>query len=219
MNVFGQVNQGCLPGSDKIQERNRINRIQQNAITVIDGRAMAFVKGVKNLENLFFPIGGNLFALFHHGPNQWFGQKAKKCLGVDKSSGNPDQLNDPVSESGGKLDADTQLDAHDPAGFQEFCGKLGLNMVVIDDTKPSKSHDPGIHDQMCGGFSSFGVDIVDMVIKGQLIPRLLHFQQMIPPELLTDDTGFAHCRHPKIMGQFQLADGVSLGTDQLLHDL
>src|SRR5659263_529811 len=45
---------------------------------------------------------------------------------------------------------------------------------------------------------------MDMVVKGQLVPLLRHFQKMILGELLPDNTGFTGVDRREIMGQLQM---------------
>ena len=88
--------------------------------------------------------------------------------------------------------------------FEELFCHLGLNVIIIDDGQEAHSLDPGVHDQMRRGFSSLGVGVMDMVVKGQLIPFLRHFQKMVFFEFGPDNAGLARRRDAKVMGQEQL---------------
>ena len=103
--------------------------------------------------------------------------------------------------------------------FHEFGGIFRFDVVIVDDPKAPNSFDPGVHDQVGGGFTPFGVGIVDMVVEGELVPRLGHFQKVVKAKLAAHHAGLAGGGGAKIVGQLQLADLVAVGPDQFFHDL
>jgi len=67
------------------------------------------------------------------------------------------------------------------AAIAQLGGDLRQHVVVVDHREPADALDPGVHDQMGGGFASFRVGVVDMVVEGDLVPLLRHFQEMVTP--------------------------------------
>ncbi len=177
VNEFRQMKQGSLAGFDKCQESGWINGFQGYAVCLIDRRKMPPVEGIQNLQDLLLAVFGNLAAFFHQRPDRCFRQKTEKGLGIDKPSGNPDQLHIAAAEAGGIFDADTHRDSHDFSCFQKLSGKRGLDVIVVDHAQPANSFDPGIHDQVGGGLAALGVYIVNMVVKCQMVPFFGQFQQ------------------------------------------
>ena len=50
------------------------------------------------------------------------------------------------------------------------------------------------------GFTSLGVGVVNMVVKGNLVPIFRHFKQVVPCQLPTNQARFPGYGHTKIMG-------------------
>ena len=116
-------------------------------------------------------------------------------------------------------DPDPDLDAHDLPGFEELRRRLGRHEVVVDHGQAADSLDPGVHDQVGGGFAALGVGVMDVVIEGDLVPLLGHLQEMVALQLLADQARSARGGHPEVMGQFELPFGIPLDPDELLHGL
>ena len=136
-----------------------------------------------------------------------FGQEAQKGLGIRKTPGDPDQLGILVAIAAGKFDSDPNVDVQYLRRFQQLCGKARFDVVVMDHTQPPDSFDPGIHYQVGRRLASFGVGIMNMVVKGDLIPLLRHFQQVVLSQLLTHNARFARSRPAKFVRQLQLLGG------------
>ena len=92
-------------------------------------------------------------------------------------------------------------------------------MIVINHLEPADPLDPGIHDQVGRRFAPLGVNVMDMIIRRDLVPRLRHLNKMKPFQLLPDNAGFSRSRHTEIVRQFQLPVVITLCLDQLFHDL
>ena len=69
------------------------------------------------------------------------------------------------------------------------------------------------------GFTSLGVGVVNMVVKGNLVPIFRHFKQVVPCQLPTNQARFPGYGHSKIMGQLKSIPKVPLFSDQFFHDL
>ncbi len=89
----------------------------------------------------------------------------------------------------------------------------------MDDPQAADALDPGIHDEVSGRFAALGVDVVHMVVEGDLVPFLGHLQQVMLLELAADDAGLARSGHPEIVGQLQLAPRIAVSSNQAFHDL
>jgi hypothetical protein len=72
---------------------------------------------------------------------------------------------------------------------------------------------------MCRRFSSFGVSIMDMIIKGELIPLFRHLNEMIICQFFSYATRITRGNNPKIMSQLELAHFVIPTAHKLLHNL
>ena len=117
------------------------------------------------------------------------------------------------------LDADVHVHVHDGGRFQQFRGRFLAHEMVVDNGQAPDALDPGVHDEMSGRFAALGVGVVDVVVEGELIPGLGHFQEMVLGQQATHHPGLAGHGGPEIMGQFQLAAGIGPGAHELLHDL
>ncbi len=67
-------------------------------------------------------------------------------------------------------------------------------------------------------FAALGVDVVYVVVEGQLIPGFRHLQQVVAPQHFSDDAGFPAGHPPEIMGQLELFNFIAVGPYQILHD-
>ena len=81
-----------------------------------------------------------------------------------------------VPESRVKLNADSNVDFQDFGGFEEFGRKAGFDKIIMNHPQALDAFYPCVHDKMGGRFASLGVDIVDMIVKGDLIPIFGHLQ-------------------------------------------
>ena len=170
-------------------------------------------------DHVLLLVAGGLAAGLHDGHHRRFNQKTEELLGVREAARSPDELDVLVAEAGGELDADADVDVHDPGGFEQFGREPGLDEVVVDDPQLADALDPRIHDEVGRGFAALGVDVVDMVVEGDLVPFLGHFQEVVTLELPADDPRVAGGCRPEVVRQFELPAGVAVGPDQLLHGL
>ncbi len=177
------------------------------------------VERPKDLKDVALLVFQHLLALLHELDDMGFGQETEKRLGIGQSPGNPDKGDVAIPEPCGKFDADPKIDVHDLRRLDELGNKPGRDVMVVDHPQPAYPLDPCVHDQMGGGFAALGVGIVDMVVKGDLIPLFGHFKKVVSLELVPDQPGLARGRGPEIVGKLQLLEIVAPCPDKLLHDL
>ena len=72
---------------------------------------------------------------------------------------------------------------------------------------------------MGGTFAAEGIGVVNVVVKGQLVPLLGHFRQVVAGQHLAHGPGRALHGTTKVVGQPQLFALVAVGADHVLHDL
>ena len=72
---------------------------------------------------------------------------------------------------------------------------------------------------MGGRLASLGVDVVHVVVEGDLVPGFGHLHQVVAGQLAPHDARLARSGGAEIVGQGQLARLVTLGAHQFLHDL
>ena len=219
MDEFRQVDQRSLPGAHELQKFPLFRRGQGNAVFEVQCFAMDPVEFVQHLQHVFLVKARHLPAFVHEFPNAFLGEKAQKRLGVGKAPRRPDQFDVASPESGVELDAQAHRDSHDFRGLLEFLCGPGFDIVVVDDPQTADSLDPGVHNQMGGGFAPLGVEVVHVVVEGDLIPVLGHFQKMVFTKLLAHDPGLSGRSQAERVGQFQLPGVIPVRPDHLLHDL
>jgi len=128
-------------------------------------------------------------------------------VGPGQSARGPDDLDRPVLVAGQTLDADVHVHVHDGGRFQQFRGRFLAHEMVVDDGQTPDALDPGIHDEVGGRLAALGVGIVDMVVEGELVPCLGHFQEMVLGQQAAHHPGLAGHGGPEIMGQLQAGGG------------
>ena len=138
---------------------------------------------------------------------------------VEESLQFPDEADELAAESRPQLDADAHVDVEDGAGLEQLRHHLLVHMVVVDHGELADALDPGVHEQVGGRLAALGVGVVDMVVKGELVPLLGHLQQVMPGQLRLDQPRSAGVDHAEVVGQLELAQFVAPAADQLLHDL
>ena len=219
MNKFGQVQLGFLPDTDKCQKLVGLNQRKIDAQFLVECWSMHVVEFTQQIHDILLLVQGNAAPGLHELDYRRFGQKAQKGLGIGEAPGDPDQLGILVAISAGEFDSDPNVDVQYPRRFQQLGGKARFDVVVVDHAQPSDPFDPGIHYQVGRRLASFGVGIMNMVVKGNLIPLLGHFQQVVMPQLLTHNARFARSRPAKFVRQLQLFAVITVGPHQVLHDL
>jgi len=185
----------------------------------IQYRTVAGVELLEDIENISLLVARYLAPLDHCLFDPWFPEELEQVVVIEKTFQLPDDTDKFFPEPGRNLDADADMDAKNTSCFQQFLCHFPVNMVVVDYGQFADTLDPGIHEQVGGGFSALGVGVVDMVVKGELIPRLRHFQEMIFFQFGPDQARFTGAGHTKVMGELQLLQLVSLMADQFFHDL
>ncbi len=218
VNEFRQMQQRCLAQTHKIRKVSRFQGRQIHAQIAIKNGTMMPVETVEHGHHMPALIFGHLTTLIHQGAYRGLPEKFNEIIGIGKPPGNPDKLGETVIKPGGKFYADPHHDPHDGSGLKQFGRGFRSDKIIIDHPQAPDTLDPGIHNQVSGGFPAFGVGIVHMIIKSKLVPFFGHFQKMIFPQIGTHDAGLAHGHQPEIMGQDQLPVIVSAGPDQILHD-
>ncbi len=216
---LGKMQLGFLPDADKPEKLRFVDRQHSDAEAAVELQA---VNGVELLEQADYellliargPLTGR-----HEVHDRRFGQKAQEGLSIGEPAGYPDELHVLVAEARVILDADAHVDVENPGGLEQLGGETRFDEVVVDDPQPANAFDPGIHDEVGGRLAALGVDVVHMVVEGDLVPFLGHFQQVVLLELAADDAGLAGGGHPEVVGQLQLAPGVAIGPHQVFHDL
>ena len=138
---------------------------------------------------------------------------------IEKALQLPEKADELAAEPGGQLDADADMDVENGPGFKQFLDHLLFDMVVIDHGDFTDALDPGVHQQVGGRFPPLGVGIVDMVVKGILVPLLWHLEQVVLAQFRPHPPRLAGKDHAEIVGQLQLPQLIALAADQLLHDL
>ncbi|MEA2060315.1 MAG: hypothetical protein U9P10_07390 [Thermodesulfobacteriota bacterium] len=91
--------------------------------------------------------------------------------------------------------------------------------MVVNDSESANPFYPCVHDEMCRGLAALGVGIVDMVVKGDLVPLFGHLKEVVGLEIMPDKSGLTKGGGPEIMGKLQLLKVVSPCPDKLLHNL
>ena len=118
-----------------------------------------------------------------------------------------------------KFQADTHGNARNFCGTQNLARGLWLHPVFVGHGKRPHALDPGIHDQVGGGFAALGVGIVHMVVKSQLVPAFGHFWQMVAGKHAPHHAGGSLHSAPEIVGQLELFKLVAVGAHHAFHDL
>lgn len=139
-------------------------------------RGMPFVPGSQQLEHIFAHPVVDRGISAQRFRNVAATQQFVERLGSVCIERGPCEFHQLVAERGLEFYADAHRDAHDARSPQQFLRGFGVNRIIIDDRKKADALDPGIHDKMRGIFASLGVGVVNMVVKGVLVPGLGHFQ-------------------------------------------
>jgi hypothetical protein len=58
-----------------------------------------------------------------------------------------------------------------------------------------------------------------MIVKGNLVPLLRHFQKVVATQLVSNNSGIAGNDGPEVMGEPKLLFGVPMRPDQFFHNL
>ncbi len=219
LDVLGQVQKRRLARAHKGAEARLVEFVQFQAVLFAHGGAMGAVVGGQGLEDVALLVGRDLSPLVHEGANGLLLQEGLEGFGVRVALGFPDDTYVFAAEAGDDLDADADVHVEDPGRFEEFARHLRVHVVVVDHGQEADALDPGVHDQVRRRLASLGVGVVDVVVEGQLVPLLGHFQEMVFLQLGPDHAGFARGGHAEVVGQAQLGLFVVPVADQLLHDL
>ena len=136
---------------------------------------------MENGDHMVRLVFGYLSLFVHEGPDGRFRQEGEKIPGVAKSAGHPDEADIPAPELSAHGDPDTDGDSHDLAGLKKLGGGFRRHIVVVDHRQATDALDPGVHDQMSGGFTPLRIGVMDMVVEGDLVPLFRHLQEMVTP--------------------------------------
>ena len=219
MDKLRQMEDRRLAAADKGEEIGRLEPREFNAEGFSDGRAVFSVEFIQHRDDMALLVFGYLAPFVHEGANGRFRQEREKIPGVRESARHPDKSDIPAPELSAHGNPDADGDSHDLAGVEELGCGLRRHEIIVDHRQAADPFDPGIHDQVGGGFASFRVGVVDMVVEGDLVPLFRHLQEMVTPQFLADQARFPRGGHTKIMGQFELPFIIPPHPDQLLHDL
>ena len=219
LDASGEVQERRLAGAHGAEEVGLGQLPAAYPQFAVEYRPVAAVELAERREHIALLVAGHLPPLLQERPHRGFAEEAEQVVVVEESLQFPDEADELAAESRPQLDADAHVDVEDGAGLEQLRHHLLVHMVVVDHGELADALDPGVHEQVGGRLAALGVGIVDMVVKGELVPLLGHLQQVMPGQLRLDQPRSAGVDHAEVVGQLELAQFVAPAADQLLHDL
>ena len=219
LDVLGEMEQGRLTGTHVAEKVGLVQLPAAHPQFPVEHRPVAPVELAERREHVALLVAGDLAPLLHERPHRGFAEEAEQVVVVEEPLQFPDEADELAAEARPQLDADAHMDVEDGAGLEQFRHNLVVDMVVVDHGELADALDPGVHEQVGGRLAALGVGVVDVVVEGELVPRLRHLQQVMPAQFRLDQPRLAGVGHAEVVGQLELAQFVAPAAHQLLHDL
>ena len=219
MQIFGQPQHDGMPSAQKIQEIVGVRRRHGYAPPGLQLRPLPLVPEIERLQGPLAPPVQHRPAPLLHLLHRGAVHEVQEALPGDETARHPQKTDVTAPERHLILDPHPHGHAGYGRRFQQLFGGVQLDAIVVEHGQRAQPLDPGIHDEMRRGFPALGVDVVHMVVKGDLVRLLRHFRQMIARQHAPHHARRAQRGLAEIMRQLELLQRVALQADHILHDL
>ena len=219
MQGFGQMQAGRLPPAHMTQKLFVRQFGNRNFPLRFKKRPLVAVPESQAFQDTFAPPAQHVTPTTHHFRNPGAVQKLQKILIGAKTARNPEQAYEAPVKGRMKFQPYAHGDAGNFRSPQNFTRRIGLHPILVGYCQRPHALDPGVHDQVRGGFTALGVGVVHVVVKGKLIPVFRHFRQVVARKHAPHHSGRALHRAAEVVRQLELFQLVAVGAHHAFHDL